>query len=694
MGKDHHLPSTISMRGPAWLLIFVAGSMENIHAQQIHRRILPDPRQVQYGAGRLALNEIAIRLSPAADAEDRFSAETLVGCLGTSVHARIVNDEQAAARAIVLHRTGGSDPLPVPGEKPGADSREAYSVHIDSHGAEIRARSSAGIYYGVQTVCQMVEGVSSRYLPEASLTDWPELAFRGTMVDMSEGQLLRIADIKQQIDLMARLKMNQYYFYNELTIALDELPPAAPGARMSKRDVREIVSYAKQRHIEVVPCLELYGHLHDLFRREEYSELADFPHGVEFDPENPKVAELLKRWAKEYMDLFPGPFVHVGFDETWQLKQAAERGASSPARYFVQQLQHVSELFTSHGKTVLAWADIMVKFPDIVSQLPPRIIATAWYYDPRPDPEYKKWLQPLAEHKQPFLVAPGIHAWVEIAPDYELSFDNIDTLLAAGRKASTLGMINTVWSDDLQVLKRPVQPGIAYGAVASWQQRPVDREHFFADYASLRYTATVATKIGDALKKMALSEGALQEVLGQETMDALWESPFLPRLEQAARTHGESLRRSRLRAEAAERDLLAAMEAGAVESEIESYLVECRLLDYAGMKFQYAVEIHAAWDALGPKPEKEKLGNDFDNLVVSQLHGKIPDLMEAITELKPQYEKAWLAEFTSYRMAAELGRWDAEYEYWRRMQANLFRLLEDYDPIRGLPTFSCVLPSN
>ena len=476
------------MRRVAWLLIFITASLAHGHAQQPHRRILPAPREVQYGSGRLALNDIVIRLSPAADAGDQFSARTLMSCMDTGAHAQIANQGQTGVREIVLRRTGASNPLPVPGEKPGADSREAYTIHIDANGAEVRARSSAGVYYGVQTLCQMAEGGAHGYLPEATLSDWPETAFRGTMVDMSEGQLLRIGEIKQQIDLMARLKMNQYYFYNELTIALDGLPPAAPGARMSKSDVREIVAYASQRHIEVVPCLELYGHLHDLFRREEYSELADFPHGVEFDPENPKVGLLLKQWAAEYMDLFPGPFVHVGFDETWQLKQASERGAGSPAHYFVQQLQHVSELFTSHGKTVLAWADMMVKFPDIIPQLPPGVIASAWFYDPRPDPEYKKWLQPLADHKQPFMVAPGINGWVEIAPDYTLSFDNIDTLLAAGRKASTLGMINTVWSDDLQMLKHPVLPGIAYGAVASWQQKPVDREHF------LRTTLRLSTR--------------------------------------------------------------------------------------------------------------------------------------------------------------------------------------------------------
>ncbi len=91
-------------------------------------------------------------------------------------------------------------------------------------------------------------------------------------------------------------------------------------------------------------------------------------------------------------------------------------------------------------------------------------------------------------------------------------------------------------------------------------------------------------------------------------------------------------------------------------------------------------------------PIVHRLGNDFDNIVVSQQHGKLPDLMETITELKPQYEQAWLEEYTSYRLAAALGRWDAEYEYWRRLQANLFQLLDDYNPTQGLPSFDSLLP--
>ena len=111
---------------------------------------------------------------------------------------------------------------------------------------------------------------------------------------------------------MARWKNNQYYFYNETIVALDGFPPAAPGARLTKNDVREIVAYARARHIDVVPCLELYGHLHDLFRREQYSALADFPHGVEFNPSDPKSRSHC-RLGKPIYRIISQPFRARGF---------------------------------------------------------------------------------------------------------------------------------------------------------------------------------------------------------------------------------------------------------------------------------------------------------------------------------------------------------------------------------------------
>ena len=107
----------------------------------------------------------------------------------------------------------------------------------------------------------------------------------------------------------------------------------------------------RDRHIDVIPCLELYGHLHELFRVEKYTGLAAFPHGGEFNPANPQVMELLRNWVEQFAQLFPSPFVHIGFDETWQIENSAKQlGArATPAEPFIEQLKNIAGLFQPRG---------------------------------------------------------------------------------------------------------------------------------------------------------------------------------------------------------------------------------------------------------------------------------------------------------------------------------------------------------
>ena len=126
-----------------------------------------------------------------------------------------------AEHGIVLERTGGIDALPVPGEQPGPDSREAYSLKVTSDGVTASARSSAGLYYAVQTLEQLAKGQARRtVLPVVEIKDWPALAYRGVMMDMSHGALPTEKEVERQLDFLARWKTNQYYFYSEASIEL------------------------------------------------------------------------------------------------------------------------------------------------------------------------------------------------------------------------------------------------------------------------------------------------------------------------------------------------------------------------------------------------------------------------------------------------------------------------------------------
>jgi hypothetical protein len=677
----------------SYIIVLLLFGMFDACAQ--HNALLPRPQRAVYGSGSLSLENLQIRLFPNAAPEDRYAAERLSSCLTLKTGQKIaVESASASSPTITLNRTGSAHALPQPGEKPGPDSREAYSIVITKLGGEIKARSSAGLFYGVQTLCQMVEADGT--IPEVKIEDWPAMAYRGVLIDMSEGPLPTEEEVKRQIDFLSRWKVNQYYFYSESSIELTGYPLLNPGARFSKDQIRSIVAYARQRHIDVIPSLELYGHLHDLFRIEKYSSMADFPHGDEFNPRDPRVMKLIADWANQFCELFPSPFVNIGFDETWEIQKAAQsQGKGTTAvDLFIEQLGNVSRVFEQHGKTVMAWADIMVKYPGIVAKLPPGTIALPWYYDPNPDPEYKHWLGPLVEYRIPLIATTGVNSWDEIFPDYNLTFANIDTFLAAGKKANALGTINTIWTDDNQMLMRLSWPGLAYGAAAAWQITPVVRADFFSNYAGQMYAPQVAIEVSAALTKLTASETLLQQAIEHGTMDELWSDPFDPFILKRSEEHKDDLRKSRILAEEAQEHLYRAAEFLKNSDQLNELLFAGRLLDYAGMKFLYAAEIAEQWQALGRQPGPERLNDEFLSDVASEMHGKLADLMDGITGLQPQYREAWLTQYTPYRLGTALGRWNAEYEFWLKLQTRLQLFSESYHKGSPLPAFQSIVRSD
>src|SRR6185437_982477 len=356
-------------------------------AYAAHSPLLPRPQQVQYGTGTVRLAGMKIVFSSTPIAEDKFAASQLSKYIerraGIQLPIGSSADSSAQGMTIVLDRTGATDqPLALPGDLPGPHSKEAYYLSVSDHGVRIRAETSAGIFHGIQTLRQLIEGSGpASVLPQVEIHDWPAVELRGTMVDISHGPLPTEKEIERQIDFLSRWKENQYYLYTEDSIELKGYPLLVPDGRHTQDEVRRIVA-----------------------------------HGTEFDPRNPKVMPLLTDWVNQLADLFPSPFVSIGFDETFQIERAtkASGAAAAPAGLFVKQLTDVTRLFQNRGKHVMAYDDIIVKFPQIIPQLPPGLIAVAWYYTSE-DPTYKRWLGPLISNHIPHVVQPGVMSYDNIA---------------------------------------------------------------------------------------------------------------------------------------------------------------------------------------------------------------------------------------------------------------------------------------
>jgi hypothetical protein len=172
---------------------------------------------------------------------------------------------------------------------------------------------------------------------------------------------------------------------------------------------------------------------------------------------------------------------------------------------------------------------------------------------------------------------------------------------------------------------------------------------------------------------MTAAETDLQKVVGNEqTMFALWEDPFFPPYYKSMATHRNDLHETRMNAEQAEMSLYHAESLGGDPTTINSLMIGSELLDYAGEKFQTTLDLSDVWLKLGPtRPDADRWWNNWESQVTHYDHSYVVDLMDRITNLQPAYKAAWLQEYTPYRLGSALGRWDAEYQYWRGVHEKL-----------------------
>ncbi len=665
-----------------------------------HKPLLPQPQKITYTTGSLGLKGLAVRFAAAPSSEDRFAAQQLSSKLEAISQTPVpVSDRAANGPAIVLRRTGDVAALPLADERPGPESRESYSLKITAEGAEIRSPSSAGLFYGVQTLLQMVEGTGGQAaLPAAEIRDWPALAYRGFMMDLGHGQLLRVSEIERQIDHLARFKANQYYFYSEATIELDGYSIVNPEGRYTRDEIRHIIDYARERHVDVVPCLELYGHLHDIFRMEQFADLSLPRYGREFDPRNPRMMQVLDDLVAQTAKLFTSPWYHVGFDEPWALGKIGTTQGADPFKTYVGVLRHVAEEAQKYNKRTMFWADmlsgarIFSEHPELIGDLPKGTIAVPWVYDARKD--FTPYLAPLEKMSVPTVVAPGVWNWNEVFPDYHRTFKNINGLLSTGKKYNTLGSLTTGWTDSAQTIYRMSWPGLALSGVAGWQTEPVDGATYFDAYCRQMYPQAVAAEVAPALEELSTAEEIFEKVLSGPTIHRFWADPLDPvRLERLTANRDE-LRKARLLAESAQVRLQRALRLHGDPVTLQSFLLGARMFDYLGMKNLFVVEWADYFRQLKGNPDPELMDLYLSTQMGSQTHGMLADLMDAITGLRELYRTAWLEESTSYRLGTALARWDAECEYWRSVQVRLSQVREGYKKGGTFPSIDSLRPSH
>lgn len=650
--------------------------------------LMPRPQKIIYGNSKFLLSNAVIILPKEFSSQDKKVIEEFISFVKqrTGLKLSTKNGESASASSLVFKNNNKGSTLPMPGDVTGSQSREAYQIKVSGKKISVTANSSAGIFYALQTLRQLVVAENKNsFIPEVDIDDYPSMAYRGVMMDVSHGGLPTEEEIKKQIDFLSKWKMNQYFLYSEVSIELKGYPLLNYNANYSQEEIKRIIYYAKERHIDVIPFIELYGHLHDLLRIEKYSNLAIGKYGHELDPRIPTVKELMKGWLKQYAELFPSPYFHIGFDETWEtVRMSLDTDTTlKPDELYLDQLNFVTNTLEGYGKKVMLWTDITETYPNILSQFPKKVIPVVWEYS-SDTATMNNWIRPVAKEKFPFFIQSAVDGWQHLYPNANYTYDNIDLCIKSVENYKGIGYLTSVWADAVQTLQRNSWMFMAYGGIAAWQHQPINRNEFINNYSQIQYPG-ISALMDNAFNKLSESQSYLEKATGERhTLTGMWADPFSSAALKNTNIHVEDYKKTRLAAEEAEESLLNALQNKMGDSDlIKTLLVNSRLLHYAATRFLWAKNIVDRWDNyIASKGKKDSWVMYYD--IDYSAHGLITDMEDYCSELKEDYRQAWLSENKPYRLGTMLGRFDVEYSFWRNLYLKV-REYEDHNKIDDQP---------
>ncbi len=495
--------------------------------------------------------------------------------------------------------------------------------------------------------------------PAVGIRDWPAMKWRGVSIDISRGPIPKLEFMEKQVRTLASYKLNMYALYMEDVFTVKGNQIFAPPDALTPEEIKQLVTYAQKYYVTIVPELETFGHLHNILRYDLYSDLAEIPHGSVLTPTEPGTYDLLEKLIAEMEPLFPGPFFHIGADETFELGQGKTKQLIAQQGLGPVYLAHIAKLdamLKPYGKQTMFWADIAEKFPQLLPTLPKDLIAVIWTYDNAPS--YDDRLKPFQDAGLKMFVSPGITDWRRVYPDFNYSFLNIRNLTRDGQKYGAMGMLNTDWKDMGEELEGMAWPGLVYGAACGWQAGESSIEQFRDSYDWAFYRNTDHT-FEEILDKLAATNTLLDGVNLEGThVRYFWASPFSQDGAQVAETAAPVVHEMRVDAEQAWEALLDNRgKARANADTLDDLVFAAQRLDFFGMKLEYTEEMSAAyWDAYMDMDSRKVYG---DLETISSINGDLQDLREKLTQLRSEYAERWRAENNEAWLANVLSRYDA-----------------------------------
>lgn len=375
------------------------------------------------------------------------------------------------------------------------DEGEGYELRINEHDISIKAEGPAGAFYAIQTLRQLFKNLK---IPCLTIKDFPDFQYRGFYHDVTRGKIPTVETVKKLIDQMAYYKLNSLQLYVEHTFEFEEYKDLRDTTGcLTKADLLEIGAYCRENFIDFVPSLSTFGHLYELLEQPQYQHLQVLKDGEAepnfwrsrmrhhtIDPENPQSIRLIESLIDQYVPCFESDWFNICCDETFDLHSYDAMGVDS-GKLYVDFVKKIIACVQKHGKKVMMWADILLKYPEIIDQIPEDICFLNWSY--RADPSEENIIR-LAETSKAQIVCPGTSSWSRLCETVDIEEQNICRMAEFGHRNGAMGVLNTNWGDwgnpcSLEL----AMYGLVLGAEKSWSVASNVDEEFYSRVNALLY---------------------------------------------------------------------------------------------------------------------------------------------------------------------------------------------------------------
>ena len=361
----------------------------------LQHRLMPVPATVRFQAGRLNIDS-SFRTMVDGYSDARLQAGLqrvtlrLERRIGMEFPHTPPSDSQTAG--LLIRCVGPGKPVP------SVDEDESYSLDVSDSRAVLKAQTVVGVLRGLETFLQLLEGDGKGYfIPAVSIQDKPRFPWRGLLIDVAR-HFEPIEVIKRNLDAMAAVKLNVLHWHltddQGFRIECKRFPRlhevGSDGLYYTQEQARDIIAYARDRGIRVMPEFDMPGHVTSWLVAHPELGSAPGPYQIErkagimfpaFDPTREETYRFLEGFFSEMSALFPDAYVHIGGDENeghqWTSNskiQAFMKAKEIKDNHALQAYfnQRVSKTLQKLGKKVIGWEEIL--HPD----LPKDTVVQSW----------------------------------------------------------------------------------------------------------------------------------------------------------------------------------------------------------------------------------------------------------------------------------------------------------------------------